>query len=195
MTLLRVTGCDSVSGHDFSRADYRRENRGFSRWLNLLALAVLVLFASLAVAQDLPSVQLNTNNVTGKQLEDLTQKAVARDYAKAWSTFAKAMETNNADLVDGDFVGVAADKLTAGIEQQAKSGLHQRYVDHGHKVDVLFYSPDGTSMQLRDTTQLEVQLLEGDKVLHSDNVTRQYISLMTPTEVRWKVRVLQQVEK
>ena len=28
-----------------------------------------------------------------------------------------------------------------------------------------------------------------------DNVTRQYISLMTPTEVRWKVRVLQQVEK
>jgi len=182
MTSLRLLG------HDL-RADQR------SRWSKPVVLPVLILFASLGAAQELPSVQLNTNNVAGKQLEDLTQKAVARDYAKAWSTLAKATETNNADLIDSDFVGVAADKLTTGIEQQAKSGLHRRYVDHGHKVDVLFYSPDGTSMQLRDTAQLEVQLLDGDKVLHSDNVTRQYISLMTPTEVRWKVRVLQEVQK
>lgn len=156
----------------------------------------LCMFLALAcTAQDQPSVQLNADNAAGKPLEDLTRKAVARDYAKAWSTLAKAMETNNADLIDGDFVGVAADKLTNGIEQQAKAGLRRRYVDRGHKVDVLFYSPDGTSMQLRDTAQVEIQLLDGDKVLHSDNVTRQYISLMTPTEVRWKVRVLQEVEK
>ncbi len=159
------------------------------------AIPMLVLLAICCAAQDLPSVQLNADNGAGKPLEDLTRKAVTRDYAKAWSTLAKAMDTNNADLIEGDFVGVAADKLTAGIEQQSKSGLHRRYVDRGHKLDVLFYSPDGTSMQLRDTARLEVQLLDGDKVLHSDNVTRQYISLMTPTEVRWKVRVLQEVEK
>ncbi len=159
------------------------------------ALFPLLLLVSICcAAQDLPSVQLNADNAAGKPLEDLTRKAISRDYAKAWNALAKAMDTNNADLVDGDFVGVAADKLTAGIEQQAKAGLHRRYVDHGHKLDVLFYSPDGTSMQLRDTAQLEIQLLDGDKLLHSDNVTRQYISLMTPTEVRWKVRVLQEVE-
>jgi hypothetical protein len=182
------------SGHGLSRALLDSPPLGFSRWLSRIAF-VLLLSASALVAQDLPSVQLNADNGTGKQLEDLTRKAVARDYAKAWSTLAKAMDSNNADLIDGDFVGVAADKFTSGIEQQAKAGLHRRYVDHGHKVDVLFYSPDGTSMQLRDTAQLEIQLMDGDKVLHRDNVTRQYISLMTPTEVRWKVRVLQEAEK
>ena len=165
------------------------------RLLRHATLPLFLLLALLCAAQDVPSVQLNADNAAGKPLEDLTRKAVARDYAKAWNTLAKAMETNNAGLVDSDFVGVAADKLTAGIEQQAKSGLRRRYVDRGHKIDVLFYSPDGTSMQLRDTAQLEIQLLDGDKVLHSDNVVRQYISLMTPTEVRWKVRVLQEVEK
>ena len=160
-----------------------------------LALPAVFFLALCCAAQDLPSVQLNADNGAGKPLEDLTRKAIARDYAKAWNALAKAMATNNADLIEGDFVGVAADKLSSGIQQQARSGLHRRYVDHGHKVEVLFYSPDGTSMQLRDTAQLEEQLLDGDKVLKSDSVTRQYISLMTPTEVRWKVRVLQEVEK
>ncbi len=182
-----------VSGHGISGAEKHRFLRGFSHSLCLIAIAILV--PMLAAAQELPSVQVNADSAAGKPLEDLTRKAVTRDYAKAWNTMAKAMETNNADLIDGDFVGVAADKLTSGIKQQAKAGLRRRYVDRGHKVDVLFYSPDGTSMQLRDTAQLEIQLLDGDKVLHSDNVTRQYISLMTPTEVRWKVRVLQEVQK
>ena len=155
----------------------------------------VVLLATLVAAQDLPSVQLNADNGTGKSLEDLTRKAVARDYAKAWSTLGRSLDANRADLIEGDFVGVAQDKLAASVEQQSKAGLHRRYVDHGHKVDVLFYSPEGTSMQLRDTAQLEIQLMEGDKVLHSENVTRRYISVMTPTEVRWKVRVLQELEQ
>ena len=165
------------------------------RTIRDFALPFLFLVAITCVAQDLPSVQLNADNAAGRPLEDLTRKAVTRDYAKAWNTLAKAMDSNNAGLVGGDFVGVAEDKLTAAVEQQAKAGLHRRYVDRGHKVDVLFYSPDGTSMQLRDTAQLEVQWMDGNKVLHSDSVTRQYIALMTPTEVRWKVRVLQEVEK
>jgi hypothetical protein len=165
------------------------------RILRGLTFLSFLLLAALCVAQDLPSVQLNADNATGKQLEDLTRNAVKRDYAKAWSTMAEVMNDNNAGKIEGDFTGVAADKLTSAVEQQARSGMHRRYVDRGHKVDVLFYSPDGSSIQLRDTAQLEIQLLDGDKVLHSDHVTRQYISLMTPTEVRWKVRVLQEVEK
>jgi hypothetical protein len=165
------------------------------RLIRKFALPIIFLMTLGCAAQDLPSVQLNADNGAGKPLEDLTRNAVTRDYARAWSTLARAMDTSNTNLIDGDFVGVAADKLTAGIEQQAKAGLHRRYIDRGHRVDVLFYSVDGASMQLRDTAQLEIQLMDGSKVLHSDNVTRQYISLMTPTEVRWKVRVLQEVEK
>ncbi len=184
----------SVSGHGFSRAEIRHHHSGFSRWIKTITIAAFFTFAGLCVAQELPNVQLNADNVTGKQLEDLTKKAVTRDYAKAWGTLATAMANNNADLIDNDFVGVAQEKFAAAVEQQAKANLHRRYVDHGHKVDVLFYSPDGTSMQLRDTAQLEVQYLDGDKVLKSENVTKQYVSVMTPTEVRWKVRVLQEVQ-
>ena len=165
------------------------------RMFRSFALLTLFVVATFCAAQDLPSVQLSDDHATGKQLEDLTRNAVKRDYARAWSTLAQVMNDNNAGKVEGDFTGVEADKLVSAVEQQAKSGLHRRYVDRGHKVDVLFYSPDGSSIQLRDTAQIEVQLLDGDKVLHSDNRTRQYISLMTPTEVRWKVRVLQEVEK
>lgn len=170
--------------------------RRFRSFALPLALAIFGMVALHTMANDssnLPAVQINTDNVAGKQIEDLTRKAVARDYAKAWRTLATALDENRADILDGDFVGVAEDKLTSAVGQQGKAGLHRRYVDHGHKVDVLFYSPDGTSMELRDTAQLEIQVLDGDKVIHTENVTQQYVSLMTPTEVRWKVRLLQEV--
>ena len=65
------------------------------RTVRLFALPMLLFFATLCLAQDVPNVQLNADNVTGKQLEDLTKKAVTRDYAKAWGTLAKAMDNNN----------------------------------------------------------------------------------------------------
>lgn len=163
----------------------------------VLVVSALLLFAFACMAQEpeLPNVKLDASHATGKTVEDLTGQALARDYAKAWSTLAVAFDKNESDLIDRDFVGVAADKFSSGIAEQAKSGLHERYIDRGHRVDVLFYSPDGTSVELRDTAQVEVQYMDGDKVLHSDNGTRTYVAVMTPTEVRWKVRVLQQVEK
>jgi hypothetical protein len=162
------------------------------------ALAVALLFgftAGRAHAADpqLPNVQLNAENGAGRPVEELTKKSVARDYAKAWHTLAQALEQNRADLIGNDFVGVAEEKFAASVAGQAKAGLRTRYVDRGHKVDVLFYSPEGLSLQLRDTAQLERQVLDGDKVIHSEQVTRHYIALMTPTEVRWKVRLLQEV--
>ena len=162
----------------------------------VVVLSVL-LAGMLCAAQQpgLPAVRLNADNVTGKTIEELTGQALARDYAKAWNTIEIAFDKNQAGRIDNDFVGVAADKLTSAITTQAKSGLHRRYIDHGHQVQALFYSPDGTSVELRDTASFEVQYMEGDKVLHTENGTKSYIALMTPTEVRWKVRVLQEVEK
>lgn len=163
----------------------------------VLIHAAVLLAGTLCFAQepDLPSVHLDASQVTGKQIEDLTGQALARDYAKAWRTYAVAFDKNQADTIDGDFAGVAAEKLISGVAMQAKSGLHRRYVDKGHQVEALFYSPDGTSVELRDTAKFEVQYMDGDKVLHTEDGTRSYIALMTPTEVRWKVRVLQEVEK
>ena len=178
-----------------------------SAWQNLvwhgcptrvLTFAALVAFALAlpSFAQEapaLPTVQLNADHVAGKPVEDLTEKSVARDYARAWRTLAQALSDNRAGLLDNDFAGWAQEKLTSAVQQQASTGLHRRYVDHGHKVDILFYSPDGLSIQLRDTAQLEVQVLDGSKVIHSEPVTMHYVAIMSPTEVRWKVRLLQAV--
>lgn len=162
-------------------------------------LLALVLFAGLmprtARAADpaMPKVQLNADSGAGRPVEELTKTSIARDYAKAWYSLAQALEQNRANLIGNDFVGIAEEKLTAAVASQAKAGLRTRYIDHGHKLDVLFYSPEGLSIELRDTAQLERQLLDGEKVIHSEQVTAHYVSLMTPTEVRWKVRLLQEV--
>ncbi len=161
----------------------------------VLTLVVLVGSTIRLRAADaqLPKVELNADNVAGRPLEELTRQAIVRDYAKAWKTLTAAMEQNRADLIEADFVGIAEEKLTAGVKQQAKAGLHTRYVDNGHKIDVLFYSPEGLSIQLKDTASLERQVLDGEKVLFTEAVTVHYVALMSPTEVRWKVRLLQEV--
>jgi hypothetical protein len=161
--------------------------------LAIALLAIVVPFPARAADPPLPSVQLNAENGAGRAVEEQTRKSIARDYAKAWRTLAQALEQNRADLIGSDFVGVAEEKFAAAVASQAKAGLRTRYVDRGHKVDVLFYSPEGLSLQLRDTAQLERQVLDGEKVIQSEQITRHYIALMTPTEVRWKVRLLQEV--
>ncbi len=162
----------------------------------LFAVALALTLVPLSPAQDvpdLPQVHLSAINNAGRPVEPLTEQSVARDYARAWRTIAESLNQNRADLIANDFVGWAREKLTAAVQQQVKAGLHRRYVDHGHKVEVLFYSPDGLSIELRDTADMEEQILDGDKVVHSEPVTMHYIALLTPTEVRWKVRLLQAV--
>jgi hypothetical protein len=57
----------------------------------------------------------------------------------------------------------------------------------------VFYSPDGSSMQLRDTAKLTREVLDGDKVLSRDEITAHYIAIMAVTEDRWKLRSLEEV--
>ncbi len=161
------------------------------------AIAIALVFSiaprARAAEPDIPEVQLNADRTTGRPVEELTQKAVVRDYASAWRTLENAVNWNNPWIIENDFVGIAQEKLQKLVAEQSKAGLRTRYVDHGHKLDVLFYSPEGSSIQVRDTARLEIQLLDGDKLVHSEQTTLRYISLLTPTEVRWKVRLLQAV--
>jgi hypothetical protein len=50
---------------------------------------------------------------------------------------------------------------------------------------------EGSAMELRDTAQVEIQLLDGSKVVHSEQATVNYVALLTPTENSWKVRMLE----
>ncbi len=161
-----------------------------------LALPVLVALAAgiyLLAATPQPSVQLNAAGVGPREIEDATGRAIVRDYAAAWENLAAALANNRADLIDGSFVGFARDKFRQAIAEQMQSGLRTRYVDRGHRLEALFYSPEGASLQLRDTAELELQVLDGSHVLYSTPLTAHYIVLMTPAADRWQVRLLQEV--
>jgi hypothetical protein len=104
---------------------------------------------------------------------------------------ASALENNNAANLASGFTGDARERLATRVQQQRRAGLRVRYVDHGHKLQAVFYSPEGSAMQLHDTAKLEEQILDGDSVISSREVTASYVVMMTVGEERWKVRLLQ----
>lgn len=178
----------------------RRTSKNVLRFL-LLAFAVvftcsgatLLLSKVLADPPDTVQVRLDASHIQPRPLEQLTGQAIVRTYSNAWKNMETALAENRSDLIDESFVGYAHDKLLSQIEQQEKNGLSTRYIDHGHQVEALFYSPEGSAVQLRDTAQLEIQLLDGSKVINSRTVMRKYIAVVTVVEDGWKMRVLDNV--
>src|SRR3954467_3162400 len=134
-----------------------------------------------------------TANTGPRTLEDQTQNAIQREYAAAWKNMTQALSDNRADLVDQSFVGSERDQLRRQIEQQKKNGMSSKLDDRSHKVQFAFYSPEGTAIELRDTVELEQQVLDGSKQVHSETTTQKYIVIFTLVEDKWKVRTLQQV--
>lgn len=143
------------------------------------------------LADSKPNVQLNTENAAPRQLEDVTQRAVVRDYTLAWQALTTALVNNSTEPLKDNFTGFALEKLTQRVKDQQEHGLKTRILDHGHHVDAIFYSRDGSAIQLRDTANLEIQVLDGSTVLHSEQTKVQYLAVMTGAADRWQVRVLE----
>lgn len=160
--------------------------------LIVLGLVVFVPKARM-FADSQASIAVNVSNTGPRKVEETTERAVARDYAAAWQAMTEALDTNRADLLAANFAGTANDKLVATITDQQKSGLHRRIVGKSHNVDAVFYSPEGSAMELHDTVQVQLQLMDGGKVLHSEDATLHYVVLLTAAENSWKVRVLEAV--
>ena len=138
-----------------------------------------------------PSVHLNAANAAPRQIEDNTQQSVLRDYTAAWKGLRTALAHNTLAPLDENFTGFALDKLTERVKEQKQNGLTTRIIDHGHKVDAVFYSPDGSAIELKDTASLETQILDGGNIIHSDQAQVHYYAVLTGAADRWKVRVLE----
>lgn len=164
-----------------------------TRRMLLLSLALFSAPLVHVSADDMPKVELSASNLQPRAIEDLTSKSVPRDYAHAWQTMAQALDSNQVDLVNGYFTGFAKDNLMQRIEEQKKNNIHVRYEDRGHKLQALFYSPAGDAMLLRDHAQLEMQILDGDKVIDREQLNIEYMVMMTPGADRWLVRDLRAV--
>ena len=167
------------------------------RWVPYVVVALAIAACSCWIitaqaASDMPAVNLNINSAGPRQVEDSTEKALTRDYARAWNSMESALAENRVDGLDADFAGVALDEVKDRVTQQRESGLHTRFIDHGHHLQAVFYSPEGSAVQLTDQAHFEIQYLDGDKVLHSEQRTANYTVVMTAGENRWKVRILQE---
>ena len=157
-----------------------------------LFLTVVLLAAIPAIAADQPSVRVQPPALhVPRQLQDQTAKAVVQDYLDCWQSMSHALDQNRPDLLDRDFIGTARERLAATIKQQSSAGLRTVYQDKSHDVQILFYSPEGLSIQLADTVDYDVQLFDHDKSLGTQHIHTRYIVVLTPSEVRWRVRIFQ----
>jgi hypothetical protein len=158
----------------------------------LLLLMSSVLLALPILGSEQPTVRVQpTNSVGPRTLEQQTESAVVRDYLLAWQTMGKALEQNRADLLAAYFVGTAREKLADTVEEQQKVGISTRYRDLSHDLKLVFYSPEGLSVQLVDTVEYEVQVLDHGEVKATQHIRSRYVAVLTPTEVRWEVRLFQ----
>jgi hypothetical protein len=156
----------------------------------LILCTVLTIASASATAQ--PALRIEAANLqSSRPLQEQTGKAAIRDYLQSWQALSAALEQNQAALLDPDFVGAAKDTLTATIQQQAALGVSTRYQDRSHDLQLVFYSPEGLSIELTDNVEYDVQLLDQGRVKTTQHVSARYLIVLTPAEVRWRVRVFQ----
>ena len=161
-----------------------------------IACAALALVATNVKAADAsPQVTLNVSKAAPRTVEPLTQRALLRDYKFAWANLAQALESNSIEPLNGLFAGNANTWLKGKVSTQQQSGLSSRYSNQSHKVDAVFYAPEGDVIELHDTAEYDYQVVDGGKSIHSEHAVVHYVVLMTPGSDRWVVRQLQAVQQ
>ena len=165
------------------------------RLSKLLAFVMVALSLSAysSAADSAPQVALNTSKAGPREMEPLTERAILRDYKYAWANLTRALQISSTGPLNGLFEGNASAALNELVHGQRKSGLSSSYLNQNHKVDAVFYSPEGDLIELHDTADYDLQIHDGDKTIHNEHVIAHYVVLMTPGADRWVVRQLQAV--
>jgi len=166
-----------------------------SGWLaKLMVVAISALcLSSYSVCADTPQVGLNTSKATPRAVESMTERAILRDYKFAWVNLDQALESNSTAPLTGLLAGTAGEWLNNAVASQRRVGLSSRYLNQTHKLDAVFYAPEGDVIELHDTADYDLQILDGSKTIHSEHVAVHYVVLMTPGADRWVIRQLQAV--
>lgn len=160
----------------------------------LASLAILICASMYCVAADAaPHVTLNISKATPRQVEPLTERAVLRDYKFAWTSLTQALESSSTAPLNGLFEATADKWLTDAVKDQQRTGVSSRYLNQNHKVDAVFYSPEGDLIELHDTAEYDLEILDSGKTIHTEHAIVHYVVLMIPGAERWVVRQIQEV--
>jgi hypothetical protein len=163
--------------------------------MRLVALAAFMAFAAAysQAADASAKMQLTVSKAGPRTVEDQTEQVILRDYQVAWTSLAQALEFNTLDPLQGAFAGTAKKWLSDTVSAQRKSGLSTHYSEQNHKVEAVFYAPEGDMIELHDTAEYQLQIMDGGKQLQDLRMVVHYVVLMTPAADRWVVRQLQAV--
>jgi len=141
------------------------------------------------------NVDMNVSHAGPRAVEPLLERGILRDYRIAWISMAHALEFNAADALSGPFVSTARDTLMNNVSSQRRSGISTRYLNQNHKVEAVYYAPEGDVIELHDAADYQLQILDGGKLIHDEHVVMHYVVLMTPASDHWVVRQLQAVSQ
>src|SRR5438270_11611588 len=73
-----------------------------------------------------PTVQLSTKNAQPREVEDVTQNAIVRDYTLAWQAISTSLANNTLQPLNENLAGFALHKLTQRVKDQQQNGLTTR---------------------------------------------------------------------
>lgn len=165
-----------------------------ARAIFLATLTMVFAFTFYSQAVDTAvQVQLDTKEAKPRVVESLTERGILRDYRFAWKSMAQALELNSLNPLEGPFAGDAKQWLRETILNQQHTGLSQRYAGQNHKLEAVFYAPEGDVMELHDTAEYQLQFLDGGKVIRDQHIVQHFVVLMTPGADHWVIRQLQAV--
>lgn len=161
-----------------------------------LLIACIFLAAPSVLSAQQPEVRVEPLHLHGpRELKSETAEAVVRDYLESWQSLRAAFEQNRTNLLTPDFVGTAAEKLSATVHRQVAIGIQTRYRDLSHDIQIVLYTPEGLSVQLIDNVVYDEQVVDNGKTLTTQRIRARYIAVLTPAELRWRVRLFQATPK
>jgi hypothetical protein len=158
------------------------------------AVAFVMVFCGATLAWAQADVHVRQPDANGtRALQPATADAAVRNYLQAWEGLRSAFDQNQASALDRDFIGVAKDKLAQTIQQQESLGIRTIYQDRSHDIQIVVYSPEGLSLELVDDVNYDLQVTDHDKQSVTQHMKTRYVTVLTPTETKWRIRVFQSI--
>jgi hypothetical protein len=169
-----------------------RASRAGARSLGISAFILLLSLLAPADAPDI-AVQLDISKAGPRKVETQTEGRILADYRLAWANIAQALNSNDSGLMADTFTGTAKQWLDQTVASQRHAGIATRYSNQTHRLQAVFYAPEGDLIELHDTAEYDRQVLADGKAILEDHGVHHYVVLMTPGADRWVVRELTEV--
>jgi hypothetical protein len=157
------------------------------------SLIFLLSVAATAVGPDI-AVELDISNAGPRRVEPQTEGRILADYRVAWADIAQALNANDSGPLQAVCTSAAKNWLDQTVISQRKAGITTRYFNQTHRLQAVFYAPEGDLIALHDTAEYDRQVLADGKVILEDHGVHRYAVLMTPGADRWVIRELTEVQ-